>query len=103
MRRIAKIDPKKAEIIEQALKDDAPDSAPTSDPKPSDIDLDDLLDKQTLILYRETKNLLIESSKGLLSPAASGSLERVMKLTAELRKRQKELLENLSDEELEKL
>lgn len=73
------------------------------DPVFSDISLDDLTKKQLLILYRETRNLLIESAKGLLSPHASTSFERCMKLTKDLRKEEKAYLDSLSEEELEKV
>lgn len=74
-----------------------------SDPKISDISLDDLLDKHLLILFRETKNLLMESSSGKLNKDNSQCMRDNIKLLIELKKKEKELLDALSDEDLERL
>lgn len=79
---------------------------PTTHPKDppfSEIDLDKLTKQQMLILFRETRNLLIESARGLLNPGASVSFERCMKLTKELKKEELAYLASLEDEQLDKL
>jgi|SRR5579859_6734086 len=99
-------------IIQNALKDEngqylpLPISKPPKkhrDPKASDISLDDLMDKHLLLLYRETRMLLEESSGGKLSKDSANSMRENMKLIVELKKKEKELLDNLSNEELEEL
>lgn len=74
------------------------------DPKPSDISLNDLMDKHLLLLYRETKMLLQESSKGAkLSKESALCVRENLKLLMELKKKEKELLDTASDAELKKL
>lgn len=73
------------------------------EPPSSDISLDELLDKTRLILYREIKNLLEESSAGLLSKDSSTSLVNYAKLLKDLKKAEEDAGQNLSDEELEEL
>jgi hypothetical protein len=64
----------------------------------------DHLHKQLLnILSRETLNLLTLSSQGKLEKDDAASLCNYIKLMQYLAKKEEEDLENLSDEELEKL
>lgn len=74
-------------------------------PEPSrhDIAIDDLAEDSLLILYREIKHMLMESSGGPLSKESSQSLVNYVKLLNELKKQEKEALASLSDEQLEKL
>lgn len=73
------------------------------DPKPSDISLDDLLQKHLLLLYRETRVLLEQSMESSgLNKDDSLKMRENARLIMELKKRQKELLDDMSDEDLEK-
>lgn len=79
-------------------------SAPPQDPLVKDISLDDLLGKHLLLLYRETRSLLQESARGeKLSRESAQCLRDNLKLLLELKENEKKLLEDLSDEELEKM
>lgn len=73
------------------------------DARPDALSIDDMLEDSILILSREIKNLRQESSLGLLSRDSSNALTGYIKLLKELKREEKELLDNLSDEELEKL
>ena len=73
------------------------------DPKASEISLDDLMEKHLTLLYRETRNLLMESSEGKLGKDSAHSMRENMKLIVELKKKEKEVLSDMSVEELEKL
>lgn len=55
------------------------------------------------VLRREVKNLMIESSKGKLSPAASKSLVDYFKLLDELKKKEAEELQDKTVEQLKEL
>lgn len=93
-------------IVPGAVKDDKGiyikqmPSKPETDIKVTDISLDDLIGKYYLILHRETKNLLIESAAGKLDKDSSQCMRDNIKLLLELKKKEKELLESLTDEEL---
>lgn len=74
------------------------------DPKPSQISLGELMDKHLLLLYRETRALLMESGNGgRLSKDSATMMRENLKLIVELRKKEKELLDQLSDDEIKKL
>lgn len=74
------------------------------EPSPSGINLSSLMDKHLLLLYRETKHLLTESaSGGKLSKDSSYAMRENLKLIMDLKKKEKELLDNLSNEDLAKL
>lgn len=74
------------------------------DPPKSDINLNDLLDSHLLLLYRQTRALLIASAQnGLLGKDESHCMRENLKLIMELKKKEKELLDELSDEEIERL
>lgn len=73
------------------------------DPKISDISLDELLGKSLLILYREIRSLTEESTKGKLCKDSAQSLRDYIKLMNELKDKEKELLENLTNEQLKEL
>lgn len=68
-----------------------------------DVDLDNITRKHMIILHRETVRLLAESSAGLLSREAGIAFERCVKITRDLRQAEKEILESLTDVDLEKL
>jgi hypothetical protein len=65
--------------------------------------LDELSAKAQEILRREITNLMIESTKGLLSRDNAMSLTSYIKLLGELKAKEDEELRNLSDEHLEKI
>lgn len=69
----------------------------------SGVDLKDLLDKTRTLLYREISQLMIESSGGLLCKDSSQALVNYIKLLKDLIKDENELVDNLSDEELDKI
>lgn len=75
----------------------------SEDIKMSDISLDDLLEKHLLVLYRETKSLLTESVHGKLSKDSSNCMRDNIKLLMDLKKKEKEILDNLSEEDLARL
>ncbi len=68
-----------------------------------DFSLDGFLEKYLLILHRETKNLLEESKIGKLDKDSSQCVRDNLKLIMELKKQEKAVLDNLTDEELKKL
>lgn len=74
-----------------------------SDPKVSDISLDDLIGKHLLIIYRDTRQLLIESVTGKLSKESSQCLRDNLKLLLELKDREKDIFEDIPEEELRKI
>jgi hypothetical protein len=67
------------------------------------FDIDELLNKGGEILRREVSNLLMESSRGKLSSASARDIVSYIKLLSEIKESQKGDLENLTDEQLEKL
>lgn len=69
----------------------------------SDISIDRLLTDGLLGIYREVKNLLYLSAKGKLGKDSARDLRDTVKLLFELKDREKDLLENLTNEDLEKL
>lgn len=66
----------------------------------SDISVARLIDDGLLALYREMRNLLILSSHGKLDAASSRDLRDTIKLLFELKERENESLQGLTDEEL---
>lgn len=94
----------------QGVKDDngcyvrSRPEAPPKDPIPSEINLSDLLDKHLLVLYRETRTLLQDTSGGEpLSKDRAHSMRENIKLLMDLIKKEKELLSSIPKEELDKL
>lgn len=102
----ANIDSFKEKTIEEfKAKEEAAKlaSSKPTDPPISGISLDDLLGKHLLLLYRETRSLMMESANGeKLSKESAQCLRDNLKLLLELKMREKDILEDLSDEELEK-
>lgn len=82
------------------VKEDKPEVYTPPNVNVSDVSLDDLIKDHLLILYRQTKRLTEESARGLLSKESDVSFERVVKLTRELRKEERDFLKSLSDEDL---
>lgn len=78
-------------------------AAPYKDPAIADISIDDLLGKSLLILYRETRHLLGSSKEKKLSKDDAACVRDNIKLLQELKKREQEVLDELSDEELEEV
>ena len=67
------------------------------------VDVDKLFRKLLTVLGRETDNLMISSFNGKLEKKEAESLISYLKLAKELKQLEEKALENLSDEELEKL
>lgn len=65
--------------------------------------IDELTVKTLEILRREIQNLMMESSRGKLESSSSRSLVEYIKLLGELKKKEQDLLNEMSDEFLEKL
>lgn len=65
--------------------------------------IDELMLKCQEILRREITNLMVESSKGKLSPNSAKSLSDYIKLLDTLKDKEADLLEELSDTQLKKL
>lgn len=82
---------------------DSESPKPEAEVLPSDINLEDLLGKTRVILYREIRNLMVESASGLLSKDSSQSLISYVKLLKDIHKEDKHEAESLSIEELEKI
>lgn len=66
----------------------------------SEVSIDRLLEDGLYILYREIKALFIMSSRGKLEPNDAKDLRDHLKLLFELKEREKELLTNMTDDEL---
>jgi len=74
------------------------------EPKASEVNLKDLIDKNLLILYRETRKLMVLSaSDGLLGKDSAHSVRENLKLMVDLKKKEKEVLDEMSDEDIKKL
>lgn len=82
-----------------------PAEAPASPPTPpsSGVSLDDLLNKQLLVLFRQTVRFLEASTSGLLNKDQEQAFDRCVRLTRELKKDEKALFDKLSSDDLEKL
>ncbi len=69
----------------------------------ADMDITTLLGKTTNILVREIRNLMAESLTGKLSPNSSRDLVNYVKLLKELYDAEKDILEDLSSDELKEI
>lgn len=69
---------------------------------PSDISIQRLIDDSLLVLSREIKNLKALSINGKLEPNDARDLRDHLKLLFELKDRESESLQGLTDEDLEK-
>lgn len=65
--------------------------------------IDELTTKTIEILRREIINLMMESTRGKLEPTSSKALVDYIKLLADLKEKESELLSQLPDEYLESL
>jgi hypothetical protein len=72
------------------------------DSAPGEISLDLIMEKQLQALYRVTKQLARSSILGMTKDEIQ-SLATCMRVTMDLKAKEKELLDNLSDEDLEKV
>lgn len=68
----------------------------------TDISVDGLLGDGLQALRREVKNLLMLSAKGKLDAASARDLRDTVKLLFELKDREKDILESMSEEALQK-
>lgn len=82
-----------------AFKYEGPLAIKEPDPE---VSLDDILGKQLLALARVTKQLVMASSGGGMTKDEIQSLATCIKVTMDLKAKEKELLDTLTDEELEK-
>lgn len=69
----------------------------------SDVSISGLLDDGLLCLMREMKNLKILTARGKLDAPEARDLRDTVKLLFELKDREKDFLNGLTDEELEQL
>lgn len=83
--------------------DDSPTAVAKTATAVPQIDLKQLLAKTHMILEREVKQLTIQSATALLDRDASLALVNYVKLLKELIKDEDKLLDDLNDEELEKI
>lgn len=74
-----------------------------TEPFSTDVSIDDLLGKGLAALDRLMKVIMMDISTGAPERDTVMNLKDVMAMLHELKKKEKELLENLSDEELESL
>lgn len=82
----------------------APAAPPWVEPQIGDISLDDLLSRCLRTLWREVRLLEMATHGGAkLTPIQADQLRDNTKLLMDLKKREKDLLDGLSDEELEEL
>jgi hypothetical protein len=84
--------------VDEVLKKDL---APSPKPEPDNSDISTLLSKTIEILRREVTHLLMESSSGKLGKGSSTDLVNYIKLLNELHANEKDILDQLSDEELQ--
>jgi len=75
--------------------------AEIKDPVISDISIEGLIGDGLLVLYREIKNLMSKSMYGKLEASDARDLRDHLKLLFELKNREKEFLNTLTDEEIE--
>lgn len=97
-RRLPPLDAHKAAIIAKALEN-------SNTPEPlaaGDISLDAILGKQLLALERVTRQLVLSASTGNMTKDEIYSLSTCIKITLELKGLEKDIIEDLSDEDLEK-
>jgi hypothetical protein len=81
-----------------------PQEEAARDPSPKDIILDDMMDNHMLLLFRETRALVMESKmEGRLSKESAYAMRENLKLLCVLKKAEKDLLEVLPNKELDKL
>ncbi len=81
-----------------------PAPKPYVEPNRDDVSLDDLLSRCLITLWRQVYALQEASSGGgKLTPAQALELRENTKLLMDLKKREKDLLDKMSDEELEEL
>lgn len=90
-------------VTQTSLEEEVRRQIVVKDVSSNDISIDRLLTDGLLGIYREVKNLLYLSAKGKLSPTDAKDLRDTVKLLFELKDREKDLLENLTNEDLEKL
>lgn len=82
------------------VKEQAP---PTPAPEPSDVSIDDLLKAGLQAIRGSMKAVMADVNTGMPSRETIQNLKDLMGLLRELKKEEKDLLDNLSEEELEKL
>jgi len=85
------------------LKDSVKPNTLEQDDSKDDISLDDIAKRIVLALDRATKQLLTSITAGDVSREVIGSLKDCETMHRELAKKEKEFLENASDEQLQKL
>lgn len=73
------------------------------EPVITDISLDDIHERQLLILHREVKRLTELSAQELLNKDQGVAFERCVKILREFKKEEREHLDALDDADLEKL
>jgi hypothetical protein len=76
---------------------------PAPMPVVTDISLDDILERQLLILDREVKRLTELSSHDLLTKDQGVAFERCVKILREFKKEERDALDALDDEHLDNL
>lgn len=76
---------------------------PAPEPVVTDISLDDIHERQLLILHREVKRLTELSASDLLSKDQGIAFERCVKILREFKKEEREHLDSLPDEDLDNI
>lgn len=79
-------------------KVDSVDRSP--DPLISEISVESLIGDSLLVLFRETKQLLVESSAGKLNKDSSKDLRDNLKLLFEIKDREDGFLDALTDDQI---
>jgi len=95
------VDPNKKAFIDQVVQDNEPPAPPIKLDDTSDFSM--MLLKTVEILRRDITHLMMESSQGKLSKSSATDLVNYVKLLSDLYKQEKEILSNLSTEEIKAL
>ena len=98
MRRI--IDPAKEKIVDALVEACMAETHVKPLPEPGG--LDDILKRQLVGLARLTQHIVTEISIGTITKDTPQQLATCIKITMELKSKERELLQDLTDEELEK-
>lgn len=97
------VTPKQPDTPPSQTPETAPASPPLLEHKFHDINLDSLLNRHLQLLYLETRQLEAEARAGKLPKDSAYAMRENLKLIMELKKKEKELLDNLTDDDITKM
>ena len=99
--RRVRIDPAKSQVIED-LKAKGMDTQ-DADSIPTDISIDDLMGKGLRAIYGTMRAIMADVGTGHPSRETVMNLKDIMAMLHDLKKKEQELLNNLTDEQLEEI